>query len=118
MNVRRGDVCLGRFPHAGGTRGKKRPVVVVQSDVYNPSRRHALVAEVTTNLAEAADPANRLIDVSTPDGRATGLVQNSLVTCLFLVTMTEDRVGKVIGRLPPVMLQRLDACLKVVMDLP
>src|SRR5438094_6696078 len=31
MNVRRGDVVMTRFPHAGGPRGKKRPVVVVQS---------------------------------------------------------------------------------------
>jgi mRNA-degrading endonuclease toxin of MazEF toxin-antitoxin module len=35
MNLNRGDAALARFPHAGGTRGKKRPVVVVQADVYN-----------------------------------------------------------------------------------
>jgi mRNA-degrading endonuclease toxin of MazEF toxin-antitoxin module len=34
MNLKRGDVALARFPHAGGSRGKKRPVVVIQSDVY------------------------------------------------------------------------------------
>ena len=32
MNFSRGDVAITRFPHAGGTRGKKRPVVVVQAD--------------------------------------------------------------------------------------
>src|SRR5688572_3202923 len=101
MNLRRGDVALARFPHAAGTRGKKRPIVVVQSDDYNLRLRHLIVAEVTTNLLAAADPANLLIDLSHPDGQATGLLQNSVVTCLHLVTMSEDRVGKVIGKLSP-----------------
>src|SRR5258708_29726079 len=118
MMLRRGDVGLARFPHAAGGRGKKRPVVVVQADTYNQTLRHAVVAEVTTNLTEASDPANLLIDVSTPDGQVTGLVQDSVVTCLHLVTMTEDRVSKVIGKLSPALLQQLDGCLKVALGLP
>ncbi|HKI32317.1 MAG TPA: type II toxin-antitoxin system PemK/MazF family toxin [Gemmataceae bacterium] len=97
MKVRRGDVALARFPHAAGTRGKKRPVVVIQADGYNGTLRHAIVAEVTTNLSEASDPANLLVQVATPDGQASGLKQDSVVTCLHLVTMSEDRIGKVIG---------------------
>jgi mRNA interferase MazF len=118
MNFRRGDVALGRFPHAAGTRGKKRPVVVVQADVYNGVLRHAIVAEVTTNLAATSDPANLLVEIATPDGRASGLKLDSVVTCLHLVTMSEDRIGKVIGRLSPSLMQRLDACLKAALGLP
>lgn len=33
--MRRGDVVLVRFPHPSGTRGKKRPAVVLQSDAYH-----------------------------------------------------------------------------------
>ena len=80
--------------------------------------RHVIVAEVTTNLAGAADPANLLIEVGTPDGQATGLTLDSVVTCLHLVTMTEDRIGKVIGRLSPGMVQRIDDCLKAALGLP
>jgi mRNA interferase MazF len=97
MSLHRGAVCLARFPHAAGGRGKKRPVVVVQADVYNQKLHHVIVAEVTTNLAMASDPANLLIDISTSEGQATGLRQDSVVTCLHLVTLSEDRVGKVIG---------------------
>jgi mRNA interferase MazF len=118
MKIQRGEVALARFPHAAGGRGKKRPVVVVQADVYNQSLVPAIVAEVTTNLSIASDPANLLIDISTPEGRATGLVQNSVVTCLHLVTMTEDRIGRVIGCLSPTLLQRLDRCLKAALGLP
>src|SRR2546423_1904943 len=47
----------GRFPHASGGRGKKRPVVVVQADVHNQRLRHAVMSQVTTNLDEKGDPA-------------------------------------------------------------
>jgi mRNA-degrading endonuclease toxin of MazEF toxin-antitoxin module len=45
MSLNRGDVAMSRFPHAGGSRGKKRPVLVVQSDVYNATVRHAIDCE-------------------------------------------------------------------------
>jgi mRNA-degrading endonuclease toxin of MazEF toxin-antitoxin module len=94
-----GEVALARFPHAAGGRGKKRPVVVVQSDAYNRHLRHVIVAEVITNLTVASDPANLLIAVATPEGQATPLIQDSVVTCLHLVTMSENRISKVIGKL-------------------
>ena len=56
MSLNRGDVAMSRFPYAGGSRGKKRPVLVVQSDVSNATARHVIVAEITTNLAAASDP--------------------------------------------------------------
>jgi mRNA-degrading endonuclease toxin of MazEF toxin-antitoxin module len=74
MNVSRGDVVMTRFPHTAGTRGKKRPVVVVQADLYNATARQVLVAEITTNLAAASDPACLVIDVSTTEGKESGLV--------------------------------------------
>jgi mRNA-degrading endonuclease toxin of MazEF toxin-antitoxin module len=118
MNLSRGDVVMARFPHAGGTRGKKRPVVVVQADAYNPKVQHTIVAEVTSNLAAATDPACLLIDVSTPEGKASGLVQNSVVGCLFLATIAETRLSTPIGRLSSAMLQQLDQCLKAALGLP
>jgi mRNA interferase MazF len=92
-------------------------VVVVQGDAYNQKLRHVIVAEITTNLSVASDPANLLIEVTTPEGQATGLVQDSVVTCLHLVTMSEDRIGKVIGRLSGSLLHKIDDCLKVALGL-
>ena len=118
MNLSRGDVALARFPHACGTRGKKRPVVVVQADVYYKVVRHAIVAEITTNMAAANDPACLLIDISTPEGRSSGLGQNSVVGCLFLATVAEKRISAPIGQLPTSTLQQLDQCLKAALGLP
>ena len=118
MNLARGDVVMTRFPHAAGTRGKKRPVVVVQSDVYNAKARHALVAEITTNLTAAGDPACLLIDVSTQEGQASGLAQNSVVGCLFLATVAESRIAAPIGKLSATIMQQIDQCLKAALELP
>lgn len=53
MSLEREQVINARFPHASGGRGKKRPVVVVQADVYNQRLRHAIVGQLTTNLNDA-----------------------------------------------------------------
>jgi mRNA interferase MazF len=118
MKVQRGDVVLTRVPHAAGGRGKKRPAVVVQADSYNRTERHVIVAEITSNLSRAAAPANLVIRVATPDGQATGLAQDSVVTCLQLATISEDRITSVIGKLSAAMLVKLNDCLKAALEIP
>jgi mRNA-degrading endonuclease toxin of MazEF toxin-antitoxin module len=111
--MNRGDVVLVRFPHPSGQRGKKRPAVLVQSDAYASVVNTIVVAEVTKNLAMKDDPACLFIDVSTPEGKATGLRQDSVVSSLVLVTVYHDRVDQVLGTLSPTLLQKFDDCLKV-----
>jgi len=116
--MKRGDVVLVRFPHPSGLRGKKRPAVIVQSDSYATLVNTLIVAEVTSNLTMASDPACLFIDASTPDGRATGVVRNCVVSCLVLVTIYADTVVQSLGSLSPAMQSKLDVCLKVAMALP
>ena len=116
--MNRGDVVLVRFPHPSGLRGKKRPAVVVQADAYTGTIKTVVVAEVTKNLSMAQDPACLFIDSTTPDGRATGIVCDSVVTCLVLVTVYSDTVERVLGALSPALKQRLDDCLKAALALP
>jgi mRNA-degrading endonuclease toxin of MazEF toxin-antitoxin module len=118
MNVQRGNIALARYPHAAGGRGKKRPVLIVQADGYCQKLRHVIVAEITGNLSAQSDPANLFIEVGTPEGKATGLAHNSVVTCLHLATMIEDRIGKVIGSLPAALLQKLDGCSRAALGIP
>jgi mRNA interferase MazF len=113
----RGDVILVRFPHPSGLRGKKRPAVIVQSDAYAGTVPTLVVAEVTKNRAMASDAACLFIDANTPEGKATGLVRNSVVSCLVLVTVYADTVAKVLGVLSPAMKQRLNGCLKAALEL-
>jgi mRNA-degrading endonuclease toxin of MazEF toxin-antitoxin module len=110
--MNRGDVVLVRFPHPSGQRGKKRPAVVVQSDAYASTVSTVVVAEVTKNLTMKDDPACLFIDVSTPEGKATGVLVNSVVSSLVLDTVYTDSVAQVLGSLSSTLLQQLDECLK------
>jgi mRNA-degrading endonuclease toxin of MazEF toxin-antitoxin module len=114
----RGDVILVRFPHPSGQRGKKRPAVIVQADAYAATVGTLVVAEVTKNLTMATDPACLFIDTSTPEGKATGLVHDSVVSCLVLVTVYADTVDRVLGTLSPTMKLQLNDCLKAALELP
>ncbi|MCI0379533.1 MAG: type II toxin-antitoxin system PemK/MazF family toxin [Gemmataceae bacterium] len=116
--MKRGDVLLARFPHPSGGRGKKRPVVVVQADAYNQSLRTLVVAEVTKNLALANDPACLFINASTSEGQATGVLQDSVISCLLVATIKAELVDRVIGALSDAMKQKLNDCLKRALELP
>jgi mRNA-degrading endonuclease toxin of MazEF toxin-antitoxin module len=116
--MNRGDVVLVRFPHPSGGRGKKRPAVIVQSDAYAGVVGTLVVAEVTKNLMMRSDPACVFIDVNTPDGKATGLVRDLVVSCLVLVTVYADTIAQVLGTLSPSLRQKLDESLKAALALP
>jgi len=116
--MKRGDVVLVRFPHPSGVRGKKRPAVVIQSDIYSGLVSTLVVAEITSNIAMASDPACLLIDVNTSEGKATGLIHNFVVSCLLLATVDAVTVAKVLGKLSPSLKQQLNDCLKVALGMP
>lgn len=116
--MKRGDVILVRFPHPSGVRGKKRPAVVVQADAYNQSLSTMVVAEATSNLLMRNDPACLFIDAASPDGRATGLLGDSVVSCLLMATIDADRVDRVVGTLSPALLSALNDCLRAALAVP
>lgn len=116
--MNQGDVILIRFPHPSGLRGKKRPAVIVQSDAYVGTISTLVVAEVTKNLSMASDAACLFIDISTPAGKATGLVRDSVVSCLVLMTVYADTDTQVLGTLSTTLKQKLDGCLKAALGLP
>jgi mRNA interferase MazF len=116
--MKRGDVILVRFPHPSGQRGKKRPAVVVQSDAYARTVSTVIVAEVTKNLTMKNDPACLFIDVGTAEGKATGLLVDSVVSSLVLDTVYADTVAQALGGLSTSLLKKFDDCLKVGLGLP
>lgn len=115
--MNRGDVILVRFPHPSGVRGKKRPAVIIQADDYSAKLRTVVVAEITSNVSMANDPACLFIDIGTPDGQATGLLRNSVASCLILATVRADSIETIMGSLSGGLLQKLDGCLKAALGL-
>jgi hypothetical protein len=58
------------------------------------------------------------VDTNTPEGKATGLVRDSVVSCLVLVTVYAEAVDRVMGTLSGAMKQKLNGCLKAALGLP
>jgi mRNA interferase MazF len=118
MSVRRGDVVLAWFPFASGQGGKRRPCVIVQNDADNTKLANTVVAQITSITARAGDKSHLLIEVATPEGRQTGLLHDSVVSCNNLATIEQALVAKVIGSLTGALLQQMNDRLKAALALP
>ena len=101
-----------------GLRGKKRPAVLVYPDAYARTVNTLVVSEVTKDLTMASDPACLFIHTSTPEGRATGLIRDSVVSCLVLVKVYADTVVQGLETRTPTLKQKLDARLRAPLALP
>ena len=115
--MKRGDVVICQFPHAGGTPPKNRPALVVQSDYYNRRITNFLIAAITGNLKNAGDDAHYLIDVSTAEGQQSGLNSDSLVSCINLAVIPSANVSARIGSLSDDVMEQIDECLKKALGL-
>src|SRR5271165_155738 len=93
--MKRGDIVLLDYPYADGSGSKVRPALVVQNDRDNQRLTNTIVALITKNVSRVHEPTQLLIDVSTPEGRQSGLNQTSAVTCgnLFTVAQTKVRLA-------------------------
>jgi mRNA-degrading endonuclease toxin of MazEF toxin-antitoxin module len=79
--MNRGDVILAVIPNVGSPGGKKRPALVVQSDLNNARLRETIIAAITSNISRIHEDHQLLINISTADGTATGLLRDSAVRC-------------------------------------
>ena len=48
MSYKRGDVVLVRFPFTDLTTTKKRPALVISTDLYNQSQINLIIAAITS----------------------------------------------------------------------
>lgn len=111
MRLSRGDIVLIEVPYVGSPGAKVRPALVVQSDALNMMLNETIIAAITSNLSHVRQ-SQLLIDVSTPDGRASGLVMDSAIRCDRLHAVLQTDVQRIIGKLPTALLGRIDDCLK------
>lgn len=117
MSVSRGDVVLVDYPFSDRTGSKVRPALVVQADALNRQNTDTILASISRSTHRAS-ATQLFVDISVPDGRLTGLRQPSMIQCENLLTFDQRFIIATIGRLPPPLLQKVDACLKAALDLP
>jgi mRNA interferase MazF len=107
----RGQIVVVDFAVAGMPK-KVRPVLVIQADVYNQKMDNTVVAMITTNLARAHEPTHLVIDITSPEGKQSGLLHTSIINCNTLTTVRQQDVLRVVGSLPPAVMLQIDHCLK------
>jgi mRNA interferase MazF len=113
MKVKRGDVVLLDHPFSTGVGSKVRPVLVVQGDRDNVRLTSTIVAMITRTIHRIGQVDTQLlIDITTPEGKATGLRTASAVTCSNLFTVSEQLLRRKIGELPPSVMMQVNDCLK------
>jgi mRNA interferase MazF len=96
--IRQGDLYWVNLdaPH-GSEPGYRRPVIVVQNNLYNASRiRTVLVCSITGNLRRATAPGNVLL----AEGEAN-LPQSSVVNVSQMSTVDKSDLGEYIGTVSP-----------------
>jgi mRNA interferase MazF len=119
MRIQRGDIVLLPIAFTTGSGGKVRPALVVQSDHNNVRLNATIVAIITKSThREAAEAKKLLIDVTTPEGQRSGLLHTSAVKCEHLVTVAMADINRVIGKLPPAAMTRIESCLKAALAIP
>jgi mRNA interferase MazF len=116
--MNRGDVVLVQVPFVGTPGAKARPALVVQGDPLNSKIRETVIAAITSNLSNIHQPHQLLIDLSTPEGAALGLLTDSAVRCERLHTVPQLDVQQIIGRLSGALMTRIDQCLKAALGIP
>jgi mRNA interferase MazF len=98
--MKRGDIVLVLFPNSNLVTAKTRPALVVQADNLQTGLSQVLVAMVTSQMVRAGHPSRVTVLLSTPEGRQSGLLTDSVVMTDNLATVTISAVSRVIGSLP------------------
>jgi mRNA interferase MazF len=104
----RGSICWADLGEAHGSRpGKRRPVLVIQSDPFHASRLNTTAAAViTSDAALAAMPGNVFLPAI-----ASGLPQESVVNVTALVTLDKTDL-EAPGHLSPSLMHDVDRGLR------
>lgn len=114
--MKRSDVVIVDYPFSDATGRKVRPALVVQADDKNNRLNDTIIALITSQLRRSFD-THVVIDISTVEGKQSGLRLQSEVQCENLYTIDQKLVLKTIRSLSQGIMQRVDECLKSALGL-
>lgn len=114
MVVARREIWWANLEEPRGSEpGYRRPILVVQADAFNRSRLRTVIGVALTSRARYLDaPGNVLLPAA-----ETGLPRDSVANVTQLVTVDEDYLAECSGQIPAVLMGRIEAGLRLVMDL-
>lgn len=115
--MRRGDICLADLePVRGSEANKTRPAVVVSNDRVNAvatrsGRGVVTVVPVTSNVDRVYPFQTRL------SAEASGLRCDSKAQAEQVRSISVERLGRIVGRVPPRLMVELDEALRLHLQL-
>ncbi|MCF6351406.1 MAG: type II toxin-antitoxin system PemK/MazF family toxin [Cyclobacteriaceae bacterium] len=114
MKIRRFEVWLANLnPQKGTEAGKKRPVLIVQTNFLNKiSHPSTIICPITSNVVEGLD----ILRVHLSKGEGN-MEQDSDILIDQMRSIDNKRIIKKIGDLPTHLITNIKDNLKVVLDL-
>ncbi len=95
LNPRWGEVYICRFEGTGSEQSGLRPAVIFQNNVGNAHSPNVIVLPLTTSLKRKDMPTHVVVRADD-----TGLRRDSMVICENPVSVSKDRLGNYITKLP------------------
>jgi mRNA interferase MazF len=110
--IRRGDIWWARLPSpVGSGPGYRRPVLVIQNDIFNESRiETVVVASITSNTELGRAPGNVRLDAS-----LTHLDKDSVVNVSQIATLDRRILTTRVVSLPEEIMDRVAFGLRLVL---
>jgi len=97
---KRGDVVLVLFPNSNLATAKTRPALVVQRDSLNTGLPQIVLAMISSHMVRAPHASRITVLQSSPEGRQSSLLRDSIVMTDNLATVSDSEIYRVIGSLP------------------
>jgi mRNA interferase MazF len=110
----RGEIWWTELPPPKGSKpAKRRPVLIIQGDSFNRSGIETVICAVITSNTELASlPGNMLLEKS-----VSGLDKTSAVNFTQLATVDKTDLTKQVSMLPKPVLEKVNRCLKLVLEI-
>lgn len=110
----RGEVVLVLFPNSDLHTAKPRPALVIQADNLQTGLSQVIVCMITSRVFRANHPSRVFVGLSSPEGKLSGLLTDSVVMTDNLATIAEAAIEKIIGKLP---MEKIDVALRQTLGL-
>ena len=105
-----GDIVLVPFPFTDQSAGKKRPAVVISSEIYNNERPDLIIMAVTSQ----AKPSSMVGEVIVQEWRDAGVLRPSVIKPV-ITTIEKSLVIRTIGQLKEDDMKALEEMLTMIL---
>lgn len=114
MVINRGEIWWADLPEpSGSSPGYRRPVVIIQSDIFNKTNLNTSIAAlVTTNLELEKMRGNVLLKK-----QHSGLPKDSVVNVTQVFTLDKRLLLELVGTLSERKMEQIDKGLRLVLSL-